>query len=377
MAFCQNCGSQLSDGTVFCGKCGAKQETRTQNKTCPNCGAKAPMDMVFCDKCGARLTGAKNDEAVKQDLPSAPLPMPPSEITVLHKPWESAALWCSLSVGALSYLVQAFWYHPQGMKGLYPNFLLVLLFALQTPCFLLAFTGFLHRWFRKKDWTIKPGFRRGLLLAIACIGSILTYFIAYQGERITMERLILARESSGMLAAFLTLQLIGIICASLALALGETDGRLGWKGIGVVVAVVFLFSLISYLYTHTSVVWTFLRPMQRINPNRFIAPCQLAGMFVIAWKLFRENFPLLCTHLALPKAAFVTMIASAAVLIIGTAKVTDFVVRLTRGAAFELYMEHKFYDPVLLPLGLLLMALSTFLWFLGSKKTNRQNVSEI
>lgn len=56
MAFCQNCGASLSEGAMFCGVCGARQETQPQKRICPNCRNELAEGMVFCDRCGTKYT---------------------------------------------------------------------------------------------------------------------------------------------------------------------------------------------------------------------------------------------------------------------------------------------------------------------------------
>ncbi|WRS26137.1 zinc-ribbon domain-containing protein [Oscillospiraceae bacterium MB08-C2-2] len=54
MAFCQQCGAQLPEGSAFCGNCGAEVSGTPQQKVCRSCGHWMPLDMLFCDKCGNR-----------------------------------------------------------------------------------------------------------------------------------------------------------------------------------------------------------------------------------------------------------------------------------------------------------------------------------
>lgn len=354
MSFCEKCGAQLSDSAAFCGQCGAKVIQQPAKKICPGCGAEAPADMVFCDRCGTRLVKPSCEEKNSAIDDSLPVSSPTAQ------PWKSTMLWCCLGVGVLSYLIQAFLYRPQNIWQR-TNFLLVLLFAFQTPCFLLAITGLLNRWFQKRGWTMKRKFRRGLLLTIACAGSIWTYYIALWGGRVSYARLIGPPESAGTTTAFLTLHFIGIIFASLALALGNRNGKLGWADFRAVIAVVTFFSLIAYLYMYPYL------PLWKIGipSNFYIAPYQLTTTFVVGWKLFRENLPLIRVHSVLPKISLITIIVSAITLIGGINEITGFAMGRF---LFDLYMLYRFYDPILLLLGLLFMIIAAILWFFGSQK---------
>lgn len=57
---CTACGSMLPLDSMFCNKCGEKQQllnvTETMSKNvCPNCGAEREEDNVFCTVCGYKL----------------------------------------------------------------------------------------------------------------------------------------------------------------------------------------------------------------------------------------------------------------------------------------------------------------------------------
>lgn len=62
MAFCQNCGALLSEGAMFCGTCGARQETQHQKRICQNCGNELAEGMVFCDKCGTKYAAPASSQ---------------------------------------------------------------------------------------------------------------------------------------------------------------------------------------------------------------------------------------------------------------------------------------------------------------------------
>lgn len=80
MAFCQNCGSELSDGAKFCANCGTpvgvipptgnenrrKQEFVGAIKKCPSCGAEIPSFSAICPSCGHEIAGIKESEALKK-----------------------------------------------------------------------------------------------------------------------------------------------------------------------------------------------------------------------------------------------------------------------------------------------------------------------
>lgn len=62
---CQNCGSELQDGALFCRDCGSKVETI---QFCRKCGAKITTDSSFCSHCGARIE--LYDGFIKQKYPN-------------------------------------------------------------------------------------------------------------------------------------------------------------------------------------------------------------------------------------------------------------------------------------------------------------------
>lgn len=78
--FCQNCGAKLSEGQVFCGKCGHKneviqpvveepvveepvvEEVKVVAPTCANCGAPLQEGQKFCPNCGKLTSGEEVKE---------------------------------------------------------------------------------------------------------------------------------------------------------------------------------------------------------------------------------------------------------------------------------------------------------------------------
>ena len=61
---CVGCGAEMEKGTLFCSKCGAKNEVapaqdpepqQASSVTCPACGSALPAGSAFCTSCGAKL----------------------------------------------------------------------------------------------------------------------------------------------------------------------------------------------------------------------------------------------------------------------------------------------------------------------------------
>lgn len=50
MTPCPSCKAQLTPGSKFCNRCGAKL-----GQKCPNCGAEITADSAFCSECGVKL----------------------------------------------------------------------------------------------------------------------------------------------------------------------------------------------------------------------------------------------------------------------------------------------------------------------------------
>jgi uncharacterized Zn finger protein (UPF0148 family) len=57
MTLCKKCGSVLTDGAVFCGKCGTRVDQPLKN-LCPNCGNELEPGMLFCSRCGTQTGSA-------------------------------------------------------------------------------------------------------------------------------------------------------------------------------------------------------------------------------------------------------------------------------------------------------------------------------
>ena len=70
--FCRYCGCQIHNDSVFCSKCGTKNEIPEEAeedifedevieiveeapKTCPVCEAEVTEEMAFCEVCGTKL----------------------------------------------------------------------------------------------------------------------------------------------------------------------------------------------------------------------------------------------------------------------------------------------------------------------------------
>lgn len=65
MAFCTNCGTELTSECVFCSECGSRIEALpfeesppesspnfSGTKICPYCGSQMPEDIFYCLSCG-------------------------------------------------------------------------------------------------------------------------------------------------------------------------------------------------------------------------------------------------------------------------------------------------------------------------------------
>ena len=62
---CENCGSVISFGSVYCNVCGKKADEKQEDETvtsaddsgkrCSACGASLEEDSLFCTSCGAKV----------------------------------------------------------------------------------------------------------------------------------------------------------------------------------------------------------------------------------------------------------------------------------------------------------------------------------
>ena len=59
---CQNCGSELEEGALFCKECGTKVKTV---KFCRECGSPLSMGVKFCSNCGAKIIAPSNNENIE------------------------------------------------------------------------------------------------------------------------------------------------------------------------------------------------------------------------------------------------------------------------------------------------------------------------
>ncbi len=98
--FCQSCGTQNEDSSVFCDNCGSSLAAGAPSYippapggypppmplapsgglVCPACGHSAIMGEMFCDNCGASLAGASVSSSAAQyqpPPPAGPSPYPP------------------------------------------------------------------------------------------------------------------------------------------------------------------------------------------------------------------------------------------------------------------------------------------------------------
>lgn len=68
--FCKNCGAEMSDGQLFCAKCGTKAES--QSNACPNCKNPIEPGASFCASCGAPVNEPTKSSPFESN--SAPIP---------------------------------------------------------------------------------------------------------------------------------------------------------------------------------------------------------------------------------------------------------------------------------------------------------------
>lgn len=79
MAFCTNCGKELSADAKFCSECGEKVNVQSSTQTaqrktvydgevhkCPNCGDIIDAYETVCDSCGFEIRGRKSTSVVHE-----------------------------------------------------------------------------------------------------------------------------------------------------------------------------------------------------------------------------------------------------------------------------------------------------------------------
>lgn len=63
MVSCENCGSEVEEGSKFCKNCGSEihieeeNVDETETKFCANCGFEMPKSTKFCPECGTSTDG--------------------------------------------------------------------------------------------------------------------------------------------------------------------------------------------------------------------------------------------------------------------------------------------------------------------------------
>lgn len=116
MVRCPNCGSENRAGQPFCGTCGTKLVTGTQQQKvkCPNCGSQNLAGQQFCGICGAKLAVAapQAPAAETQVMPTrAVSPVAPRQHLEVKPTWGLAwGLWwrmllLGLLIGGIVYLM--------------------------------------------------------------------------------------------------------------------------------------------------------------------------------------------------------------------------------------------------------------------------------
>lgn len=363
MAYCQKCGEALPDGAAFCGVCGAKQEAPPRKRICPGCGKEAPPEVVFCDQCGARLTPPADVHPREGMVPDTKPESAKTTAVSVHKTRDTVILWCSFGVGLLSYLYQGFLYQPYGRSVFHLNPLLVLLFAMQAPCLLLAFTGFFGRLFAKKRWAAQPAFRRGILLGASCAAAVLSYLLVVRGEFFILEAFVAGRYY--LTVKILTPQMIGAAVGGAALAVGEADGNVHTKKIKCTVALtaVGVFSLFYTMLFYTQISIRLAMPLASIG---FTASLYLlSSLIVTGWKLLKE----IVRSLSASRSTFQVLalsgfLAAAIMVLIFSTLLLTMALRYHR--SYD--MPHSVTCTFGLVLGLLLMVISAILWYAGDRK---------
>ncbi len=66
--YCAKCGTEISEGTRFCHKCGTiKGDSSGNIMYCMNCGTKLSDDTEFCHMCGTKIIRSKDEKEAKSE----------------------------------------------------------------------------------------------------------------------------------------------------------------------------------------------------------------------------------------------------------------------------------------------------------------------
>lgn len=58
---CKECGYELSDDTMFCGKCGKPTSSSSNKIKCKECGIEMDGNLEYCPKCGEPNSSCGDD----------------------------------------------------------------------------------------------------------------------------------------------------------------------------------------------------------------------------------------------------------------------------------------------------------------------------
>lgn len=64
---CKDCGFELSDDAMFCGKCGKSTSSSSNKIKCEKCGSKIDSNLEYCPKCGKSTFSRGDDRRNKRD----------------------------------------------------------------------------------------------------------------------------------------------------------------------------------------------------------------------------------------------------------------------------------------------------------------------